>query len=169
MTTKNRGGGDLGFSFIELLAYMAIAALLILAAVPQFDNYRGAARDATTMSDVKIVALAMEGWSVDHPGEAFPKIFSNWGTLESEGAMSALGVTLSTGTSLWVMDRTDWAATAGGSPSSIATHPGMAFCISAHNVDGKKYVNSASGKRIVYYSGSGGLGDDCLDAIDRPE
>lgn len=51
---------DRGFSFIELLAYMAIAALLILAAVPQFNNYRNQAHDANVKGDLKNIAVAME-------------------------------------------------------------------------------------------------------------
>lgn len=50
-----------GFSFIELLAYMAIAALLILAAVPQFNAYRAKAQVSNMRSDVAAVASAIEG------------------------------------------------------------------------------------------------------------
>jgi len=57
---------DHGFSFIELLAYMAIAALLILAAIPQFGAYRAKAGLATLQSDLHNVALSMEAeWNAD--------------------------------------------------------------------------------------------------------
>ena len=51
---------DRGFSFIELLAYMAIAALLVLAAVPQFGNYREKAAITNLMGDLRDAASAME-------------------------------------------------------------------------------------------------------------
>lgn len=52
---------DAGFSFIELLAYMAIAALLILAAVPQFENYRGRAWDSNITDDLRSISSTVEG------------------------------------------------------------------------------------------------------------
>ncbi|BDZ52598.1 hypothetical protein GCM10025867_48390 (plasmid) [Frondihabitans sucicola] len=52
---------DDGFSFIELLAYMAIAALLILAAIPQFSSYRAKAFVSNAQSDLHNAAAAMEG------------------------------------------------------------------------------------------------------------
>jgi len=51
---------DRGFSFIELLAYMAIAALLILAAVPQFSAYRERALISNLQNDVHNASLAAE-------------------------------------------------------------------------------------------------------------
>jgi len=51
---------DDGFSFIELLAYMAIAALLILAAIPQFSSYRERAAISNMQNDLQIAAQAVE-------------------------------------------------------------------------------------------------------------
>ncbi|BDZ52612.1 hypothetical protein GCM10025867_48530 (plasmid) [Frondihabitans sucicola] len=51
---------DSGFSFIELLAYMAIAALLILAAIPQFNQYREKAAISNLQSDARNVATTIE-------------------------------------------------------------------------------------------------------------
>ncbi|BDZ52658.1 hypothetical protein GCM10025867_48990 (plasmid) [Frondihabitans sucicola] len=51
---------DRGFSFIELLAYMAIAALLILAAIPQFNAYRDKAAVSNLQSDLRNAATDME-------------------------------------------------------------------------------------------------------------
>ena len=51
---------DGGFSFIELLAYMAIAALLILAAIPQFNQYRTKAVISNMQSDARNVATTIE-------------------------------------------------------------------------------------------------------------
>ena len=58
--TIRKSATDGGFSFIELLAYMAIAALLILAAVPQFNSYRTKATISNMQSDLKNAAQAVE-------------------------------------------------------------------------------------------------------------
>lgn len=155
-------GTDRGFSFIELLAYMAIAALLILAAIPQFNNYRGQARDAATVSDVRNVAVALEAWAIDHPGEQFPNIRSNWTnnfTIPPQtmgmDILAAAGVKLSSGTDLWVSDRTQWS----WPTSTTFTRPGQAFCIYAINLDGKGYSSDYS--LFGYHSGNGGMGVNC--------
>lgn len=62
-------GRDRGFSFIELLAYMAIAALLILAAVPQFENYRARAHDSNVRNDIRNLATMLESQDVNSPGQ----------------------------------------------------------------------------------------------------
>lgn len=51
---------EAGFSFIELLAYIAIAALLILAAIPQFSAYREKALISNLRGDVHNASLAAE-------------------------------------------------------------------------------------------------------------
>jgi len=56
---------DSGFSFIELLAYIAIAALLILAAIPQFSNYRGHAYDQQVLADLATFQAASESYVID--------------------------------------------------------------------------------------------------------
>jgi len=56
---------DHGFSFIELLAYMAIAALLVLAAIPQFSAYRSKAIVSTMLDDAKSLGMAVE--ALDEP------------------------------------------------------------------------------------------------------
>lgn len=153
----NLRGVDAGFSFIELLAYMAIAALLILAAIPQFQNYRGAARDANTRDDVKSVAQAIESWSIDHPGEKYPYINVDWnadnGTL-NDGILTSNGARLSKGTHLIVRDRTSMVAT--------GVDPGQSYCISAYNPDGARW-NGIKGN-LNYDSAYGGLGYDCRSA-----
>lgn len=55
-----RRAEDSGFSFVELLAYMAIAALLILSAVPQFNAYRTKATVTNMRADIRNVATAIE-------------------------------------------------------------------------------------------------------------
>lgn len=59
-TAKLARAKDGGFSFIELLAYMAIAALLILAAIPQFNKYREQAVVSTMQSDARNVSVSLE-------------------------------------------------------------------------------------------------------------
>lgn len=59
-TPARRRTRDDGFSFIELLAYMGIAALLILAAIPQFNAYRQKAVISNLESDTRNVAQAVE-------------------------------------------------------------------------------------------------------------
>ena len=147
---------DRGFSFIELLAYMAIAALLILAAIPQFNNYRGAARDATTMSDVKNVATAMEAWRIEHAGETVPNVNWNWDSLNTDwnyAILTANGAVLSAGTHLVVRDR----AEQGG--ETVFTTPGQEYCIFAYNPDGKKWRGASSA--LNYHSGNGGIDVNC--------
>ena len=60
LTARGRRVEDGGFSFIELLAYMAIAALLILAAIPQFNQYRQKAIYSNMQSDARNIAVAIE-------------------------------------------------------------------------------------------------------------
>ncbi|BDZ52791.1 hypothetical protein GCM10025867_50320 (plasmid) [Frondihabitans sucicola] len=55
---------DRGFSFIELLAYIVIAALLILAAIPQFGLYRDKAKLSVLRDDVHNAALAAEAATI---------------------------------------------------------------------------------------------------------
>ena len=77
----SRDSRDQGFSFVELLAYMAIAALLILAAVPQFDQARMRAYDTTVRSDVHNIATAIEASYSDAGAYPF-----------SEDALRSLGL-----------------------------------------------------------------------------
>ena len=148
---------DRGFSFIELLAYMAIAALLILAAVPQFNNYRGAARDAATMNDVKNAAIAVEAYAIDHPGAYF--YGSNGWPGAGPVTLAGLNLDLSDGTVLLIADRT-WSGW-GASASTVFTVPGQAFCIAAFNPDGKKRNTTWAVTRGSYHSGNGGMGVGC--------
>lgn len=149
---------DRGFSFIELLAYMAIAALLILAAIPQFNNYRGQARDQATMNDVRNVAVAYEAWAVSHPGESFPYVRQDWASATTGlNILSDLGVTLGDDTKLLAEDRLDSTA-----PTTAFTARGQAFCIFAYNENGQKYKDTFSaGGRLAYHSGNGGLQTEC--------
>jgi len=68
MATRSTRRPDGGFSFIELLAYMAIAALLILAALPQFGNYRTKASTTNLTSDLRNAAAEMEAAFTDDKG-----------------------------------------------------------------------------------------------------
>ena len=61
---------DRGFSFIELLAYMAIAALLILAAIPQFSAYRERALVSNLQNDVRNASLSAEASLIAKRGDA---------------------------------------------------------------------------------------------------
>jgi Tfp pilus assembly protein PilE len=67
MGARNSDGG---FSFIELLAYMAIAALLILAAIPQFNKYREQATISTMQDDAR--NFAVEAEAIYTTGLAYP-------------------------------------------------------------------------------------------------
>jgi len=46
---------------------MAIAALLILAAIPQFGNYRAKAADSVVRDDARNLAVALESYRIDQP------------------------------------------------------------------------------------------------------
>ena len=137
---------------------MAIAALLILAAIPQFNNYRGAARDASTVSDVKNVAVAMEAWSIDHPGSAYPFMSHEWRN-EPDVRMDVLndlGVTLSDGTRIWIQDRFLLLDELAGVPAT-----GFAFCIFAYNDNGQNYSIPDRPGAAAYSSQDGGFGIGC--------
>ena len=85
---------DGGFSFIELLAYMAIAALLILAAIPQFNQYRQKAIVSNMQSDARNIAVSIEAEytsSLAYPASA---MFTKAGTT-SKVVGTATGVTVS--------------------------------------------------------------------------
>jgi len=60
LTRPQSLSSDRGFSFIELLAYIVIAALLMMAAIPQFNNYRAKATIHTMLDDAHAVGLAVE-------------------------------------------------------------------------------------------------------------
>jgi len=70
ITSRRQYTTDRGFSFVELLAYMAIAALLILAAIPQFNSHRNQAYDTLVKGDLKSMAAAYEAYAID--GQAYP-------------------------------------------------------------------------------------------------
>lgn len=157
-TTSPRLRGDRGFSFIELLAYMAIAALLILAAIPQFNNYRGNARDATTMNDVNNAAVAVEAWLIGHPGETFPYVTNTWPGAGGAPALSSIGTVASDGTVILIADRYQLGT---WGPTTAYTQLGQAFCVVAYNPDGRKYKGTGSTQRFSYHSGNGGMGVEC--------
>ena len=51
---------DSGFSFIEVLAYMAILAMLAVAAAPQFSNYRRLSTVSQMQTDARAFSAAAE-------------------------------------------------------------------------------------------------------------
>jgi len=156
-TRSRHDGSDLGFSFVELLAYIAIAALLILAAIPQFSNFRGQAIDQTTRSDVYNVAAAYEAWAIEHPGERFPEAYRDFeGTSKNVQLLKDMGVVLSPGTRLVAIDRDSYRTPA----STVFTAPGQAFCVYAYNTSGKTF-KAPRPVRFNYHSGAGGMGVVC--------
>ena len=64
MLLRRHSRPDSGFSFIEMLAYMVIAAMLLLAAIPQFDNYRDKARLSVLRDDTHNAAIAAEAATI---------------------------------------------------------------------------------------------------------
>ena len=102
---------DSGFSFVELLAYMAIAALLILAAVPQFDSYRARAADTNVQADLRNVAAFAEGLEATGPVERTNTLLSNLGPGQITLTKSAYSTTANVGMAL-CMNSTDVAVIA---------------------------------------------------------
>ena len=83
-TRSTRKVKDSGFSFIELLAYMAIAALLILAAIPQFNQYREKATISNMQGDARNVAQTIEAqYTTDL---AYPSTISGTGKTVTIGS-----------------------------------------------------------------------------------
>jgi len=77
---------DGGFSFIELLAYMAIAALLILAAIPQFNQYRTKAVISNMQSDARNLATTIEAqYTTDLAYPATVTVASSTATVGTNG------------------------------------------------------------------------------------
>jgi len=169
LTTQPRSRAQLhpadpGFSFVELLAYMAIAALLILAAIPQFSNYRGQARDQETLSDVRNVALAIEAWAIDHPGETYPFVNVDWDAgnpTHNLDVLTANGVKVAPGTHMIIRDRLQYIAAA--APGDAL---GQDYCIVAYNPQGRKY--RAESSAVQFSSRDGGLGEACRDRPTAP-
>lgn len=54
------GGLSKGFTLVELMIVIAIIAILVAIAIPQFNEYRARANDAAAEADVKngIIAVA---------------------------------------------------------------------------------------------------------------
>jgi len=81
-----------GFTLIEILVVVAILAILVSVAIPQFFAYRARAIDARLHSDLKNAALAMESYyAVNHK-------YTN-----SIPALNASGFVPSVGTALTVV------------------------------------------------------------------
>lgn len=71
--TTTRLYGRPGFSLIELLAVIAIIALLVGIALPALAQARGAARGAVCGSNARQMAQAMILYTRDHDGRIFPQ------------------------------------------------------------------------------------------------
>jgi len=101
-TLLNRQRRDRGFSFIELLAYIAIAALLILAAIPQFSSYREKALVSNMANDVHNASLAVEAARIDlgakggDSGVKLASTASTSATTTDAAAIAALTTTVTT-------------------------------------------------------------------------
>jgi len=126
---RNNGG----FSFIELLAYMAIAALLILAAIPQFTSYRTKAVLSTMQGDAVALGQVIEG---------------EFATEQAYPAVAALRTAEGDSASITVGDATQRLSDAGTSVAYAPSDTG--FQLSLRN-------SKADGRVVNYDSTRGGL------------
>ena len=65
MTTDTCRGATYGFTLLELLVIMALIAILIGIAIPQYSDYRKRGFDIRAASDLKNVATAEEAYFID--------------------------------------------------------------------------------------------------------
>jgi prepilin-type N-terminal cleavage/methylation domain-containing protein len=63
---KNTAKNSAGFTLLELLVTMALVAILIGIAVPQYSDYRRRGFDIRAASDLKNVATAEEAYFIDY-------------------------------------------------------------------------------------------------------
>lgn len=85
-TTRSLAGRDRGFTLVELLVVVILAAV----AVPVFLNQRKKAIDAGLKADIKSAVTAQETWITDHPhittGTQTPADFAALGFKASHGS-----------------------------------------------------------------------------------
>lgn len=63
------GRGERGFTLIELLVVVIVLGVLTSVAVPTYLHQRRKAVDTSLRADVRSLALAMETWIADNPGQ----------------------------------------------------------------------------------------------------
>ena len=81
-----------GFTLIELMIVVAIIAILVTIAVPNFIAFRNKSRVATAVSSIESIRTALVGYTTDSRGNSYPATINNYAELAS--LVNAHGATL---------------------------------------------------------------------------
>jgi type IV pilus assembly protein PilA len=95
MTTRLNAKNEKGFTLIELMIVIAIIGILAAIAIPQFSAYRARSYNAASLSDLRNLMTACEGYYIDHnnqypnedPFAAGSDLRTNYGFTPSPGVI----------------------------------------------------------------------------------
>jgi general secretion pathway protein G len=62
---SSAGSNDSGFTLVELIVVMAVLGVLALLAIPAYNGYVSLARNARTMSDIRVLEKEIDAYFID--------------------------------------------------------------------------------------------------------
>ncbi|MBF0284599.1 MAG: type IV pilin protein [Magnetococcales bacterium] len=84
-----------GFTLLEMVAAMAVAAVLAMIAIPLYDQFIQKSRRGDALSTLEMIALAQEQWRANHL--TYGTLADVWPTASSKGGYYAITITNVTG------------------------------------------------------------------------